>query len=199
MIVVGLTGGIGMGKSFAARIFRQAGVPVFDADAAVHRLQRRGGQALPAIARAFPGVVTKGVLDRAALRTAVLADRGKMRVLEGILHPLVRAQQRKFLARARGAGGRMVVLDVPLLFETGGDKNVDCVVVVSAPASVQLARVRARRRMGEAEIARMIALQMPDAAKRARADLVIRTGLSRYHAQRAVRRFVESVCVGGIV
>jgi dephospho-CoA kinase len=191
MIVVGLTGGIGMGKSFAAQIFRRAGVPVFDADAAVHRLQARGGTALPAIAREFPGTVTAGLLDRAALRSAVLADRGKLRVLEAILHPLVRAAQKRFLARARAAGRRMVVLDVPLLFETGGDKGVDCVVVVSAPASVQRARVRARRRMSEAEIASMIALQMPDAAKRARADVVIRTGLSRGHAQRAVRRFVR--------
>jgi dephospho-CoA kinase len=177
-----------MGKSFAAQIFRRAGVPVFDADAAVHRLQARGGTALPAIAREFPGTVTAGLLDRAALRSAVLADRGKLRVLEAILHPLVRADQKRFLARARAGGRRMVVLDVPLLFETGG---VDCVVVVSAPASVQRARVRARRRMSEAEIASMIALQMPDAAKRARADVVIRTGLSRGHAQRAVRRFVR--------
>jgi dephospho-CoA kinase len=191
MIVVGLTGGIGMGKSFAAQIFRRAGVPVFDADAAVHRLQARGGTALPAIAREFPGTVTAGLLDRAALRSAVLADRGKLRVLEAILHPLVRADQKRFLARARAGGRRMVVLDVPLLFETGGDEGVDCVVVVSAPASVQRARVRARRRMSEAEIASMIALQMPDAAKRARADVVIRTGLSRGHAQRAVRRFVR--------
>jgi dephospho-CoA kinase len=192
MKIIGLTGGIGMGKSFAARIFRRACVPVFDADAVVHRLQGRHGRALPAIARAFHGVVTDGVLDRAALRAAVLADRSKMHVLEGILHPLVRAQQRRFLARARGEGAPIVVLDVPLLFETGGEKNTDCVVVVSAPARVQLARVRARRRMSETDITRMIALQMPDAAKRARADVVIRTGLSRYHAQRAIRRFLAT-------
>jgi dephospho-CoA kinase len=192
MKIVGLTGGIGMGKSFAAKAFRRAGVPVFDADREVHRLQGRNGRALPAIAAAFPGVVQDGVLDRAALRQAVLADRGKLRVLEGILHPLVRAAQRRFLARARSAGARMVVLDVPLLFETGGDRRVDHVVVVSAPAPVQRARVRARRRMSDAEIDRMIALQMPDAAKRARADTVIRTGLSRHFAVRAIRRFLAS-------
>jgi dephospho-CoA kinase len=192
MKVVGLTGGIGMGKSFAAAAFRRAGVPVFDADAVVHRAQAPGGRALPAIARVFPGVVADGVLDRAALRAIVLGDRARLRALEGILHPLVQAAQRRFLAQARGRGARLVVLDVPLLFETGGDKRVDHVVVVSAPAAIQRARVRARRRMDEAEIGRMIALQMPDAAKRARADTVIRTGLSRHHAQRAIRRFLHA-------
>jgi dephospho-CoA kinase len=190
MKIIGLTGGIGMGKSFAARIFRRARVPVFDADATVHRLQAKGGRAIPAIAQRFPGVVRKGVLDRAALRRIVLANTTDMRALEAILHPLVRAAQRRFIARARAAAKRMVVLDVPLLLETGGDTQVDHVVVVSAPPSVQRARVRARRRMSDADITAMIALQMPDAAKRARADTVIRTGLSRYHAQRAIRRLL---------
>jgi dephospho-CoA kinase len=192
MKIVGLTGGIGMGKSFAAGIFRRSGVRVFDADAEVHRLQARGGRALPAIARAFPGVVVDGVLDRAALRRVVLADREKLRVLEGILHPLVRAAQARFVARARASGARLVVLDVPLLFETGGNERMDFVVVVSAPPDVQRARVRARRRMNETEIARVIGLQMPDAEKRRRADLVVRTGLSRFWAQRAIRRAVEA-------
>jgi dephospho-CoA kinase len=190
MKIIGLTGGIGMGKSFAARVFRRAHVPVFDADATVHRLQATGGRAIPAIAGRFPGVVQNGVLDRAALRRIVLADKTELRALEQILHPLVRAAQRRFIARARAAGKRMVVLDVPLLLETGGDRQVDHVVVVSAPAAVQRARVRARRRMSDSDISAMIALQMPDAAKRARADTVIRTGLSRYHAQRAIRRFL---------
>jgi dephospho-CoA kinase len=190
MKIIGLTGGIGMGKSFAARVFRRAHVPVFDADATVHRLQAKGGRAIPAIAGRFPGVVQNGVLDRAALRRIVLADKTELRALEQILHPLVRAAQRGFIARARAAGKRMVVLDVPLLLETGGDRQVDHVVVVSAPAAVQRARVRARRRMSDSDISAMIALQMPDAAKRARADTVIRTGLSRYHAQRAIRRFL---------
>ncbi len=195
MKVVGLTGGIGMGKSFVAGVFRREGVAVFDADAAVHRLQARGGAALPAISRAFPGVVAwdegGGVLDRAALRAIVLGDAAARRRLEAIVHPLVRAAQRRFVAQARKAGRPMVVLDVPLLLETGGDAGVDSVVVVSAPPDVQRARVRARRRMSDAQVSAMIALQMPDAQKRARADYVVRTGLSRFHAVRAVRRWVR--------
>ncbi len=190
MIVVGLTGGIGMGKSTAARALRRAGVPVFDADAAVHRLQAPGGRALPAIGAAFPGVLQGSVLDRAALRAAVLADRDRLRVLEAILHPMVQAEQRRFLARARRAGRRMAVLDIPLLFETGGARRVDRIMVVSAPRAIQSARVRRRRRMSDAEIARVIALQTPDAEKRRHADVVIRTGLSRYHAVRAIRRWL---------
>ena len=152
-------------------------------------MQAPGGRALPAIARAFPGTVQDGVLDRAALRACVLADRAQLRVLEAILHPLVRAEQQRFLARARGAGRSLAALDIPLLFETGGERRVDLVMVVSAPRGVQLARVRRRRRMSEAEIARVIALQVPDVEKLRRADVVVRTGLSRFHATRAVRRF----------
>ncbi|MBV8703508.1 MAG: dephospho-CoA kinase, partial [Acetobacteraceae bacterium] len=121
MRVIGLTGGIGMGKSTAAAFFRRARIPVFDADAAVHRLQARGGRALRPIARAFPGTVRDGVLDRALLRNAVLGDRAALSRLEAILHPMVRAEERAFLARARRAGHRLAVLDIPLLFETGGD------------------------------------------------------------------------------
>jgi dephospho-CoA kinase len=190
MKIIGLTGGIGMGKSTAAAAFRRAGVPVFDADAVVHALQAEGGAAVPAIAREFPGTVHNGVLDRAALRARVLADRAALRRLEGILHPMVLAAQRRFLARARAAGNRLAVLDIPLLFETGGDRAVDFALVVSAPPSVQRGRVRARRGMRDSEIEAMIALQMPDGARRARADLVIRTGLSRFHAARAIRRLV---------
>jgi dephospho-CoA kinase len=181
-----------MGKSTAAAAFRRAGIPVFDADATVHALQSRNGRALPAIAASFPGVVAHGVLDRAALRAIVLADKTKMRTLERILHPLVRAAQKRFLARARASGARLAVIDVPLLFETGGDKLVDHVIVVSAPAAVQRARVRARRRMSSQDIDRMIALQMPDAEKRARAGTVVRTGLSRFHAVQAIKRFLAS-------
>ena len=190
MIVVGLTGGIGMGKSTAARALRLAGIPVFDADAAVHRLQAPGGRALPAIAAAFPGTVQGGVLDRAALRAAVLADRARLRVLEAIIHPMVQAEQRRFLARARGAGRRMAVLDIPLLFETGGAARVDRVMVVSAPLAIQMARVRRRRGMSDGEIARVIAWQTPDAEKRRRADVVVWTGLSRFQATRAIRRWL---------
>jgi dephospho-CoA kinase len=191
MKVVGLTGGIGMGKSFAARVLRRQGVPVFDADAAVHRLQARGGRALPRIEAAFPGTVHEGVLDRAALRTVVLNDRARLRELEGILHPMVRAEQQRFLARARAAGRRMAALDIPLLFETGADKNVDCIMVVSAPRAIQVARVR-RRGMTAADIDRIIALQTPDAVKRRRANIVIRTGLCRFHATRSIKRWLAA-------
>jgi dephospho-CoA kinase len=190
MRVIGLTGGIGMGKSTAAVAFRRAGIAVFDADATVRRLQHRGGRALPAIAAHFPGSVRDGALDRAALRAQVLADRSRLRVLESIMHPLVRAEQQRFLARARGAGRRLVVLDIPLLLEGGGRPDVDLVVVVSAPATIQMRRVLRRRTMTQAEAQAMIALQMPDAQKRARADVVIRTGLSRYHATAAIRRLI---------
>ena len=192
MKIVGLTGGIGMGKSTAAAALRRAGIPVFDADAAVHRLQRRGGRALPAIAAIFPGVVRGGVLDRPALRAAVLADRARLRQLEAILHPLVRAEQKRFLARARKAGASLAVLDIPLLFETGGDALVDEIIVVSAPSAIQRARVGARRRMSGAEIDRIIALQRSDAERVRRADLVVRTGLSRFHAVRTIRRWLAS-------
>jgi dephospho-CoA kinase len=191
--VIGLTGGIGMGKSTAAAAFRRCGVPVFDADATVHRLQGPGGRALPAIARAFPGTVVNGVLNRATLRAQVLADRAALRRLEAILHPLVRREQRRFLARARTGGKALAVLDVPLLLETGGDRFVDHVVVVTAPRALQMSRVKARRRMSDSDIEAMIKLQMPDADKRARADTIVKTGLSRYHAVRQIRRIVQKL------
>lgn len=194
MKVIGLTGGIGMGKSTAAAVFRRARLPVFDADACVHRLQGAGGAALPAIARAFPGTVAaqdgRPVLDRAALREAVLADPAALRRLEAILHPMVRAAERAFLARARRAGAPAAVLDIPLLFETGGAGRVDCIVVVSAPASVQRHRLRRRRGMDAAQVTAVLERQMPDAAKRRRADIVVRTGLSRHHALRRLRRLI---------
>lgn len=190
MKVIGLTGGIGMGKSTAAAAFRRAGLPVFDADATVHRLQARGGRAVPAIAVAFPGTVRDGAVDRTLLRRAAVDSPGAMTRLEAILHPLVRQEERAFLARARRAGRRAVVLDIPLLLETGGDRRVDLVVVVSAPPAVQMARVRARRQMTPAQIQAIIARQMPDRNKRRRADVVIRTGLSRHHALRRLRRLL---------
>jgi dephospho-CoA kinase len=191
MKVIGLTGGIGMGKSTAAAAFRRARIPVFDADAAVHRLQAPHGRALRAIAASFPGTVCDGVLDRSRLRNAVLGDPAALSRLEAILHPMVRAEEQAFLARARRAGHRLAVLDIPLLFETGGDRRIDMVVVVSAPPSIQAHRVRLRRKMSPAAIAAVIARQMPDAEKRRRADVVIQTGLSRHHAQRALRRFIH--------
>lgn len=193
MHVIGLTGGIGMGKSTAAAVFRRAHVPVFDADQAVHRLQARGGAAVAPIAAAFPGVVRDGAVDRARLRAVVTADPAAFRTLELIVHPLVRREEQRFVARARRAGARLAVLDIPLLLETGGERRVDRVVVVSAPRAVQRSRVRARRHLADAEAQALIARQMPDREKRRRADLVVETGLSRYHAQRAVRRLIEAL------
>ncbi|WP_029313568.1 MULTISPECIES: dephospho-CoA kinase [Acidiphilium] len=189
MRIIGLTGGIGMGKSTVASMFRRRGVPVFDADAVVRRLQAPGGAALPAIAAAFPGVVRGDVLDRAALRAVVLADGAARRRLEAIMHRMVRRAEGRFLAQARRRRVRAVVLDIPLLFETGGERRVDVAVTVSAPRSVQVARVR-RRGLAKAEIARIIGLQMPDAEKRRRAEVVIFTGLSRGATVRAVQRFI---------
>ena len=196
MKLVGLTGGIGMGKSTAAASFRRLGLPVFDADAAVHQLQAPGGRAVRAVAAAFPGAASGRGLDRSELRRQVLADPAALQRLEAIMHPLVRAEQQSFIARARRAGRTAAVLDVPLLFETGGDRHVDLVVVASAPLSVQLARVRRRRRMTDSQIRAIVQKQMPDQAKRRRADHVIQTGLSRFHAQRRVRQIVSALRSG---
>jgi dephospho-CoA kinase len=192
MKVIGLTGGMGMGKSTAASAFRRARIPVFDADAAVHRLQARGGRAVRTVEAAFPGTTTQGAVDRPALRRAVLGNPEALARLEAILHPMVRQEEKAFLARARRDGNRVVVLDIPLLFETGGRK-VDRVVVVSAPRSVQMHRVRLRRKMNATDIAAVLARQMPDAEKRRRADLVVRTGLSRFHALRTLRRLIQEL------
>lgn len=193
MKVLGLTGGIGMGKSNAAAVLRRAGVPVFDADAAVHRLQGRGGAAVKPIEAAFPGSVRDAAVDRGALRAAVLGDKAALRRLELIVHPLVRQEERRFLARARRAGRRLVALDVPLLLETGGADRVDHVLVVSAPPAVQRARVRRRGTLLATQIDAVIARQMPDSEKRRRADTVVRTGLSRGHTQRQIRRLVRQL------
>ena len=193
MIILGLTGGIGMGKSTAAAAFRRARIPVFDADAAVHRLQARGGRAVRAIAEAVPGTVRDGAVDRSTLRHIVLGNPDALTRLEGILHPMVRQEERAFVARARRRGDRAVVLDIPLLLETGGDQRVDRIVVVSAPRDVQTHRIRARRRMSDSDIAAVIARQMPDGEKRRRADVVIRTGLSRNVSLKALSRLINEV------
>jgi dephospho-CoA kinase len=191
--IIGLTGGMGMGKSTAAAAFRRARIPVFDADAAVHRMQAKGGRAVRAIEAAFSGTVRDGVVDRAALRQAVLGNPAALTRLEHILHPMVEAEERAFVARARRAGKRAVVLDIPLLFETGGDRRVDTVVVVSAPLAIQIHRVGLRRRMSKQDIAAVIARQMPDREKRKRADLVVRTGLSRNHTLRVLHGFIRGL------
>jgi dephospho-CoA kinase len=193
MIILGLTGGIGMGKSTAANTFRRLRVPVFDADATVHRLQGPGGAAVAPIEAAFPGTTRDGRVDREALRSRVLGDPAALTRLERIVHPLVRAAERRFLAAARRRGERLAVLDIPLLFETRGEGRVDRVLVVSAPAAIQRARVLARRGMTEERLAAILARQMPDALKRRKADHVVNTGLSRHAAQRHIRRIVRGL------
>jgi dephospho-CoA kinase len=194
MRILGLTGGIGMGKSTASAAFRRLRVPVFDADAAVHQLQGRGGRAVRPIAAAFPGTVRDGAVDREALRRAVLgpsAEPGALRRLERIVHPLVRDAERRFLAAARRRGEPLVVLDIPLLFETRGEGRCDEVVVVTAPPAVQRQRVLRRRGMTEERLRDILSRQMPDAEKRRKADHIVHSGLSRHHAQRAIRAIVR--------
>ena len=193
MKIIGLTGGIGMGKSTAAAFFQRAHIPVFDADATVHRLQAPHGRALAPIEAAFPGTVKNNALDRAALRTAVLGQPDALKRLERIVHPMVREEELAFLACARRHAARAAILDIPLLLETGGRPYVNLVVVVSAPREVQIHRVGRRKRMDRAQIEAVIARQMPDRAKQRHADLVVRTGLSRFHALRTLRRFLHTL------
>jgi len=177
MMIVGLTGSIGMGKSTAARMLRQMGVPVYDADANVHALQAKGGAALPAIEAAFPGVVKDGVLDRQALGARVFGNKEALRKLESIVHPLVGQRQRAFLKRAARRGEELVVLDIPLLFEGAGERRVDATLVVSAPAFLQRHRVMARPGMSAERFLGILRQQVPDAEKRRNATIVIPTGL----------------------
>jgi dephospho-CoA kinase len=177
MMIVGLTGSIGMGKSTAAKMLRQMGVPVYDADAAVHALQAPGGAALPPIEAAFPGVVKDGVLDRQALGARVFGNKAALRKLESIVHPLVGQRQRAFLKRAARRGEKLVVLDIPLLFEGLGDRRVDATLVVSAPTFLQRHRVMARPGMTADRLDGILRQQVPDVLKRHKADIVIPTGL----------------------
>lgn len=177
MVIVGLTGSIGMGKSTAAKMLREMGVPVYDADAAVHALQAPGGPALPGIEAAFPGVVKAGVLDRQALGARVFGNKEALRRLEAIVHPLVGQKQRAFLRRAALAGEKLVVLDIPLLFEGMGERRVDATLVVSAPSFLQRRRVMARPGMTAEKFEGILRQQVPDALKRRRASIVIPTGM----------------------
>ena len=194
MIVLGLTGSVGMGKSVAAGMFRRLGVPVHDSDAAVHRLLGPRGAAVEAVAKAFPGTRgPDGGIDRGTLGARVFGDGAALRRLERVLHPLVRQSQAQFLKRARAGRERLVVLDIPLLFETGGDKRCDAVVVVSAPAWLQRARVMARPGMTEQRFCAILAKQTPDAEKRRRADVVVPSGLGRAVTFRRLARLVRAL------
>lgn len=193
MKVIGLTGSIGMGKTTAAGLFRRRGVPVYDADRAVHGLSARGGRAVPAIARAFPEAVVDGAVDRKKLGALVFGNDAALRTLEAILHPLVAEQRTAFLRRMRSRREPVVVLDIPLLFETGGEHLADLIVVVSAPAFLQTARVMKRPGMTRDKLAGILSRQMPDAEKRRRADLVVRTGDGKRSAWRQVDRLLASL------
>lgn len=193
MVVLGLTGSIGMGKSAAGAAFRCFGVPVFDSDAAVHALFAPGGVAVAAVAAAFPGCLdAAGGVDRTALGRKVFADEFALVRLEAIVHPLVRKAQRHFLARCCGAGRRLVVLDVPLLYETGGERLVDAVAVVSARAMLQAQRVLRRPGMSEERLAAILRRQLPDVEKRRRADFVIRTDLELRRAKEQIARVIDA-------
>jgi dephospho-CoA kinase len=183
MLILGLTGSIGMGKSTTAKLFAEAGVPVYDADAAVHQLYE--GEAAPAIEAAFPGTTVNGKVDRPKLSARVVHDPAAIKQLEQIVHPMLGASRQKFFADAEAAKAPVVVLDIPLLFETGGEKRVDAVVVVSTSPKVQRERVLARGTMDEAKLDAIIAKQTPDAEKRKRADFVVDTshGLEPVRAQ----------------
>jgi dephospho-CoA kinase len=187
MLVLGLTGSIGMGKSTTSAMFQVEGVPVYDSDAAVHALYATGGAAVGPVEAAFPGVVVNGAIDRARLSAQVVGDAEALAKLEAIVHPLVGAHRIGFFEKATAEGHEIVVLDIPLLFETGGEKKVDKVVVVSAPADVQRARVLARPEMTPEKFEAILARQTPDAEKRARADFVIDTGQGLDSARQQVR------------
>lgn len=193
-MIIGLTGSIGMGKSAVAAMFSDEGVPVFDADATVHDLQKAGGALVPAIEAAFPGTTGADGVDRKALGAAVFGNRERLALLESIIHPAVAERRKAFLASHQGTN--MILFDIPLLFEKGGQAGVDTVVVVSAPAPIQRERVLARPNMTLDKFEHILALQMNDADKRARADHVIDTGKGINDTRADVRALVKKLRLG---
>jgi dephospho-CoA kinase len=192
-LMVGLTGSIGMGKTETARMFGRLGIPVYDADAAVHRLYEKGGAAVPEIAKLFPDSVKDGRVDRAVLTRHVTADKEAFKVLEQLVHPLVAREQRAFLEEAQAKGAEFVVLDIPLLFEAGGHARVDAIVVVSAPTHIQRERVLARPGMTPDKLDHILSRQMPDAEKRAKAHFVVETDKGLDHAFEQVKSIVAEL------
>jgi dephospho-CoA kinase len=198
LIILGLTGSIGMGKSTAAAMLRRLRVPLFDADRVVHGLLAPGGAAVQQVAAAFPGVRTEeGGIDRGLLGQRVFADAAALERLEAILHPMVRAEEKRFLGRARARGERLAVLDIPLLFETVGERRCNYVIVVSAPALVQRQRVLRRPGMTEIRFAAILQKQMADREKRRRADFVVPTGSGRNLTLRRLRAIVRLLGADG--
>ncbi len=188
MLVLGLTGSIGMGKSTTARLFSEAGVPVYDADATVHKIYE--GEAAPAIEAAFPGTTVNGKVDREKLSARVVHDAAAMTQLEQIVHPMLHAYRQTFLDRAERSGADVAVVDVPLLFETGGDKHVDAVVVVTTTPDVQRERILARGNMTGDKLTTILARQLPDAEKRSRADFVVDTSHGIDHVRGRIREIL---------
>ena len=193
MKIIGLTGSIGMGKSTTAAMFRDAGIPVYDADAAVHAAYAVGGVAVGPVGEAFPGTVREARVDREALRQQVLGNPEAMAKLNSIVHPLIGKSRADAFEAATASGADMIVLDVPLIYETGGDKNMDAVIVVSAPAEMQRERVLAREGMTPERLAAILAQQVPDADKRKRADYVIDTGRGLESARAQVIEVIKAI------
>jgi dephospho-CoA kinase len=191
MFILGLTGSIGMGKSTTAKFFREAGVPLHDSDAVVHRLY--AGEAVAPVEEAFPGTVVDGKVDRAKLSEKLIGNPEAIKRLETIVHPLVRAVSVRFMQEQAARGARAIVLDIPLLFETGGEKNVDAVVVVSAPPDVQRARVLSRSGITAERFDALLARQMPDAQKRARAHFVVDSSRSFDSARAQVQGILRAI------
>jgi dephospho-CoA kinase len=191
MLILGLTGSIGMGKSTTANLFAEAGVPVYDADAAVHRIYQ--GEAAPAIEAAFPGTTVDGKVDRAKLSAKVLHDPAAIKRLEQIVHPMLGASRQKFLDDAEASGAPVVVMDIPLLFETGGEKRVDAVVVVTTSPEAQRERIMARGTMTSEALDAILARQLPDAEKRRRADFMVDTSHGLDPVRERIRDILQQV------
>lgn len=193
MIIVGLTGSIGMGKSTTSAMFQAEGIPVYDADAAIHTLYSKGGAAVAPVEAAFPGVVVDGAIDRARLSAQVVGNPEALKRLETIVHPLAGESRKAFFEAALEKGAPMVVLDIPLLFETGGERNVNAVIVVSAPAELERQRVMERPGMTLEKLEAILARQLPDEDKRARADIVIDTSKGLDSAREQVRAAIARI------
>ena len=193
MMIIGLTGSIGMGKSTTATLLRHMGFPIYSADDEVHKLLKKGGTAVTAIARLFPETLKRGAIDRKILGRAVFHQPEKLKRLERILHPLVRRTEKEFLQKARQAKARAVILEIPLLFETGGEKRCDITLCVTAPRATQKARVLARPHMTEEKLRAILARQMPDAEKRRKADYVIPTGKGVAATEKQLRKILSKL------
>ena len=191
MLILGLTGSIGMGKSTTAKLFTEAGVPVYDADATVHRIYE--GEAAPAIEAAFPGTTVNGKVDRARLSERVMHDPAAIRRLEAIVHPMLRSHHQKFLEEAEKSGAPVAVMDIPLLYETGGETRVDAVVVVTTSPEVQRERILARENMTGEKLDAILARQLPDAEKRKRADFVVDTSHGLDPVRARIRDILDQV------